>query len=129
MWLLRRMKILKLDHRTILDYYIKEIRSLVEDSGMPVWNSGLTKGQVKDLEKIQKVGLRIILGSEYKDYDSACQSLNIEPLTERRLEICTKFALKLYKSENAQQIYTFPSKSHCSPLYPNYYDLKSFESS
>ena len=78
---------------------------------MPVWNSGLTKGQVKDIEKIQKVGLRIILRSEYKDYDSACQSLNIEPLIERRLEICTKFALKLYKVENAQQIYNFPSKS------------------
>ena len=65
MWLLRRMKLLKLEPIIILDYYVKEIRVLAEQ-GVPIWNSGLTKGQVKDLEKIQKVALKIILADEYQ---------------------------------------------------------------
>ena len=67
MWLLRRMKVLKLEPTIIIDYYIKEIRSLAEQ-GVPVWNSGLTKGQINDLEKIQKVALKVILHDDYKSY-------------------------------------------------------------
>ena len=48
MWLLRRMKGLKLEPTLILDYYIKEIRPLAEQ-GVIVWNSGLTKTQIKDI--------------------------------------------------------------------------------
>ena len=54
---------LKLEPIIILDYYVKEIRVLGEQ-GVPIWNSGLTKGQVKDLEKIQKVALTIILAAQ-----------------------------------------------------------------
>ena len=54
------MKVLKLDEDLILDYYIKEIRVLAEQ-GVSIWNSGLTKGQIKDLEKIQKVAFKIII--------------------------------------------------------------------
>ena len=48
MWLLRRMKLLNLEQHVILDYYMKEIRPLAEQ-GVIVWNSGLTKSQVRDL--------------------------------------------------------------------------------
>jgi hypothetical protein len=51
MWLLRRMKSLKMEPQIILDYCLKEIRSLAEQ-GVAVWNSGLTNGQINDLEKI-----------------------------------------------------------------------------
>ena len=105
MWLLRRMKILKLEKNIICDYYLKEIRVLAEQ-GVAVWNSGLTKGQVKDLEKIQKVALRIILGDDYGSYDVACKFFNLQPLNERRLQLCTNFALKLFKSERSEQFFT-----------------------
>ena len=61
MWLLRRMKNLKLDPTLILEYYLKEIRPVAEHAVI-VWNSGLTASQVKLLERIQKVALLIILG-------------------------------------------------------------------
>ena len=51
MWLLRRMKTMKMDPQIIFDYYIKEIRVLGEQ-GVSIWNSGLTKGQANDIEKI-----------------------------------------------------------------------------
>ena len=89
----------------ICDYYVKEIRVLAEQ-GVAVWNSGLTKGQVKDLEKIQKVALRIILGDDYGSYDVACKFFNLQPLNERRLQLCTNFALKLFKSERSEQFFT-----------------------
>ena len=44
MWLLRRMKLLKLEPELIFDYYVKEVRPLLEQ-GVVVWNSGLTKAQ------------------------------------------------------------------------------------
>ena len=100
MWLLRRMKKMKIDPQIIFDYYMKEIRVLAEQ-GVAIWNSGLTKGQVKDLEKIQKVALKVILGDEYKTYELACDLFEITPLFEPRFEICKNFAVKLYQSDRS----------------------------
>ena len=58
MWLLRRLKMLKLEYQFIFEYYVKEIRPLAEH-GVAIWNSGLTKVQINNLEKIQKVALRL----------------------------------------------------------------------
>ena len=58
MWLLRRLKMLKLDYHSILEIYLKEIRPVLEH-GVAVWNSGLTKNQSNELEKIQKIAFRI----------------------------------------------------------------------
>ena len=105
MWLLRRMKLLKLEPSLILDYYLKEIRPLSEQ-GVIVWNSGLTKSQVKELEKIQKVALTIIAGGKYADYDSLCQYFGIAKLSTRRAELCAKLAVKLYLSPRCDQYFT-----------------------
>ena len=75
---------MKLENNVICDYYLKEIRVLAEQA-VAVWNSGLTKGQVNDLEKIQKIALKIILEDDYRSYDLACNFFNLKPLTEQRL--------------------------------------------
>ena len=105
MWLLRRLKKLNLDSALILDFYLKEIRPLAEH-GVAIWNSGLTKGQVADLEKIQKIALKIILDDNYISYDVACTLMNIVPLKLRRTELCTTFAIKLYKSPRSYEYFT-----------------------
>ena len=105
MWLLRRMRKLKLEENIVCDYYIKEIRVLAEQA-VAIWNSGLTKGQVNDLEKIQKVALKIILGDDYRSYDMACNYFNLKILSERRLDLCTNFAVKLFKSNRSEQFFT-----------------------
>ena len=104
MWLLRRLKKFHLDHEVILDYYLKEIRPLVEH-GVPIWNSGLTKAQVRELENVQKVALKIILDDSYYSYDVACTLLNILPLQYRRTDLCTNFAVKLYKSPRSSEFF------------------------
>ena len=71
LWLLRRMKLAGLENRIIFDYFIKEIRPIVEYAA-PVWNSGISKLQSSDIEKVQKVAMRIILQQSYKSYTNAC---------------------------------------------------------
>ena len=110
MWLLRRMKALKLEPTLILDYYIKEIRPLAEQ-GVIVWNSGLTKTQIKEIEKIQKVALRIILGDDYSSYDVACNAFDISTLSSRRAQLCSNFAIKLFKGPRREQFFTLASQN------------------
>ena len=104
MWLLRRLKVVKLDPKTILEYYCKEIRPLAEH-GVAIWNSGLTKSQIMELEKIQKVALKIILGDQYHGYDTACTKFNIEKLSTRRKNLCINFAVKLFKSPKSGEYF------------------------
>ena len=84
---------------------LKEIRPLTEH-GVVAWNSGLTKSQIRDIEKIQKAALIIILADQYQSYDSACQTLNLQSLEDRRLKLCTNFAIKLFLSPRRDQFFT-----------------------
>ena len=105
MWLLRRMKMINLEPQIILEYYLKEIRVLAEQ-GVPIWNSGLTVQQTRDLERIQKVALKIILAENYGTYENACKIFNLEKMSDRRLAISTNYAVKLFKSERSNQFFT-----------------------
>ena len=96
---------MKLEPSLIFDYFVKEIRPLAEQ-GVAVWNSGLTKAQVKDIEKIQKVALLIILGEEYSEYEAACKRFGITSLSSRRAQLCANFAVKLFKGPRSEQFFT-----------------------
>ena len=109
MWLLRRLKLFKLEPELLLDYYLKEIRPLVEQ-GVPMWNSGLTRAQVGDIENVQKVALKIILEDNYISYDVAYTLLSVSPLEYRRTDLSTNFAIKLYKSPRSSE-YFEPAKN------------------
>ena len=68
---------------------------------VPVWHSGLTNQQTSDIESVQKVAMRIILQDQYDNYESACQTLSTQTLSERRTKLCSKFASKNLKSDNS----------------------------
>ena len=120
MWLLRRLKLVKLDTEVILDYYLKEIRPLAEH-GVAIWNSGLTKSQVNDLEKIQKVALKIILQSEYESYESALEITGLDTLHQRRNTLCKKFAKSCLKNEKTRSMFPLNSSSLNSRNYEKFY--------
>ena len=73
--------------------------------GAVVWHSGLTKSQKCDLERIQKIALKIVLGNEYQSYAHALATFSLQNLDERRVAICTKFAIKLYCSDRRRQFF------------------------
>jgi hypothetical protein len=94
------MKMLNLDEDIILDTYTKEIRSILE-LAVPVWHSGLTAKQTRDIERVQKTALIIILGTNFMNYEVACTLLGIEPLAYRRETLCLNFAEKDVKKDNS----------------------------
>ena len=100
LWILRRMLQYNLGIETMFDVYTKEVRSILE-LAVPVWHSGLTRRQSGDIERIQRIAFKIILGFEYKNYNQACKMLSTHTLEDRRTKLCLKFAWKNLKSENS----------------------------
>ena len=78
------------DLRTI---YITYIRSVLEQSAV-VWHTSLTQQNMQDLSRVQKTACKIILRNKCHDYMKSLESLNLEPLHERRDMLCKMFALK-----------------------------------
>ena len=64
------------------------------------------EGQERDLEKIQKVAFKIILADDYGSYELALSFFGAQKLTDRRLQLCTNFAIKLYKSDKSEEYFT-----------------------
>ena len=77
------------------DVFLKQIRSVLE-FGVPVWNSGLTKEDSYDIERIQKSFMHIVLDERYLNYASALDIMGMESLAER-IQICKNFAIKAAK--------------------------------
>ena len=95
-WILRRLKKLGASQNDLLDVYMKQIRNLAEYA-VPVWNSSLTGEEISNLERIQKTALHIILGHDYKSYNSALKIFGLDKLADRRKKICLNFAKRAQK--------------------------------
>ena len=72
-------------------------RSVLESS-FPVFHSMLTIDDQNELERIQKIVFRIILGPRYDWYENACEKLDVETLFSRRHTLSLNFALKVLDS-------------------------------
>ena len=99
LWIIRRLKKLKMNFWTLLDVYCKEVRSVLEHA-VPVWHSGLTRKQTVQIEKVQKTAFKIILDNSYTNYETACTLLCVEPLEFRRIQLCVNFAKRDYKRQD-----------------------------
>ena len=100
MWILRRMMKMQFDTNFLFEVYTKEIRPILEYA-VPVWHCGLTKEEAHQIENVQKCALKIILCDQYHHYSYACSVFGVDSLQERRVKLCTKFAVKEYKKENS----------------------------
>ena len=98
LWLLRRVKQLGLGASFLFDLYTKEIRSILE-MAVPVWHSSITNKQSNTIERIQKMAFRIILGEQYQSYHNALNFFGADTLHNRRIQLCSRFALKNLKSD------------------------------
>ena len=82
----------------LVQIYILYIRSLVENSAV-VWHSSLKIAEIRAIERVQKVALKIILSENYQSYLHALKVTGLPSLHERRKILCKKFALNCIKSE------------------------------
>ena len=74
-------------------------------------NYTLTQGQEYDLERVQKVALRIILDEDYQTYENSLFITGLKSLKDRRTQLSLNFALKCTKNERSQDM--FPLKPSC----------------
>ena len=121
------MKLLDVDPAIICDVYIKEIRSLLE-LAVPAWHSGLTKSQSADIERVQRVAVKVILsdcstGKSDLKYDMALAVLDLEPLQDRRDRLCLKFARKSLSSRHSD-IFTKNGSKYPTRERPDFFEQK-----
>ena len=93
MTMLTKLKYVGVPESDLLEVYILYIRSLLEYCST-VWHSTLTVEQKDDIEKVQKLCLKVILGQAYTDYQSALKYFSLESLATRRERKCLQFGLK-----------------------------------
>ena len=91
--------------------YMQYIRVILEGS-CQVWSGGLTVRKKRDLERIQKIALKIIIPR--MKYKQALTHKNIEPLELRRNYLTLRFA------QNAR---THPMLTHLFTLNPSHHRI------
>ena len=105
-WMIRRMTQIHLDYETILNFYFKEIRSLLE-YGVVVFNGALTKKQIASIENIQRNILYML--AKYLNlnmsYNEATIFFCTEPLFSRRADICRTFIKRNLKNPRFQNLF------------------------
>ena len=100
--------------------YIQYVRNHCEKSCV-VWNSLITKDNSTDIERVQKTALRIIYKSNYIDYENALKISGLEPLSERRKNLCLKFAKGCLKNEDTKDM--FPLKNVSRTREPEIFEV------
>ena len=96
LWVLRRLKKMGASRQTLVDVFLKQVRSVLEYAAV-VWDAGLTKDDIMKIERVQKSACSIILGANYNSYEEALNTLQLKPLSERRRILAKKFAVKSSK--------------------------------
>ena len=88
MILLHRLYEFGLPTEEMINIYTLYIRSILESSAV-VWHSAITQAEETDIERVQKVALRVILKSDYESYENALLLTGLDTLEQRRTS-CVK---------------------------------------
>ena len=99
--------------------YLTFIRSHCEQFSS-VWHSGLTQQNIDDIERIQKVALKIILKGNYLNYKNALNILDRSTLEERRNELSLTFAQKCLKNPKMKGL--FPPNNRTHDMTPRHHE-------
>ena len=81
----------------------------------------LTKGEQHDLERIQKVALRIILKENYTTYSDALKATGLATLKARRAKLCLNFAKGCVKNSVTSDIFPVNSSTANTRNHEKYF--------
>ena len=76
-----------------------------------VWNAGISKQNERELERVQKVSVRLISG-KYESYNEALKKLELDTLKERREILSNRFSEKCVKNDKTKHMFTILKKKH-----------------
>ena len=112
-WMLRRMMEFGLKYETILDFYFKEITSILEYCAV-VFNSGLTKKLSDVREGVQKIVLRLLssyIGVKFT-YNEACIFFSVEALSSRRRDMSCTWIKRTLANPKHREMFTMAQNTH-----------------
>ena len=104
MQLLRQVASFGASQQELKQIYFAYVRSQIEKSST-VWHNSLTDENKKDLERIQKTAIKIILKNNYSSYKKSLLKLDIDDLATRRKKLSVDFAIKCTKHEKFKDIF------------------------
>ena len=110
MELLRRIKNFTKSTNDKLKIYKTFIRNQVEQSCV-VWGSNLSKKNERDIERVQKVAVSLILNNKHS-YQEALELLNLTTLKERRKLLSARFAEKCLTNGKTKDMFQIIKKKH-----------------
>ena len=94
-------------------YKKKELfTSCIRKQSCVVWHSSLTVENSEDLERVQKSAVRIIIGNKFENYENALIKANLQKLSDRREQLCLKFAKQCLQSDKNEDIFPLKKKNH-----------------
>ena len=102
--MLTKLKYAGIKRDDLIDIYKLFIRSTAEYCSV-VFHTSLTQKQVKKLEVIQSASLKIFMGKEYIDYNSALKACGMKTLHDRRNDRMLNFAIKCLKDKYNKNIF------------------------
>ena len=114
-WVLRRMRSLGVDKRTLVEYWKAEGRVHLE-MACPVWHSSLTLAQSRSLERCQRVAMAAIVGHWAPSLTDQLLDLGLERLNARRVQICKRFAHTTTTKSRHKDIFTVAVSNHPRPV-------------
>ena len=71
----------------LVHIYTLYVRSILEFNCC-VWHFSITVEEAEEIERVQKIALKLILRNKYISYKHALQMTDLETLEERRLMLC-----------------------------------------
>ena len=66
----------------------------------------------KDLERVQKVALKVILDNNYNNYENALNVLDLDTLKDRREQLALVFARKCLKNPKMKNLFPQNNRTH-----------------
>ena len=94
----------------LITIYKHDIRSLIE-LNVAVWSSSITNEESEDIERVQKVAIKIILKDKYTNYEESLTVTGLEKLPSWRKVLCLKFAKNCLNNDKMASLF---------PLNPRY---------
>ena len=113
MVILHKLCLFKMPVCELVTIYILYLRSILEQS-CQVWHFAISDEENGELERVQKVACKVILDSEYTDYETALEVLNLEKLCDRRDQLCLRFAKKSLKFDQTKDMFPLNPPNQCN---------------
>ena len=113
-WVLRRMRTLGVDKKTLVEFWRSEGRVHLE-MAVPVWHSSLTLAQRRSLDRCQRVAMAAIVGHWAPSLTEQLSELGLERLNDRRDRLCARFAVATIAKSRHKDIFKVANTNNPRP--------------